>query len=40
MIKSPNETLYDDLDDEISEEEQGLLANIGRRSRVAVGLDD
>ncbi|RIA80145.1 putative lysosomal cobalamin transporter [Glomus cerebriforme] len=39
MIRSPNNTLYDDSDDEISEEEQGLLANI-RRSRVANGLDD
>jgi hypothetical protein len=40
MIRSPNNALYDDLDDEIGEEEQGLLANIGRRSRVAIGIDD
>src|ERR1044072_4546600 len=30
MIRSPNNMSYDDLEDEISEEEQGLLANIGR----------
>ncbi|GES75572.1 putative lysosomal cobalamin transporter [Rhizophagus clarus] len=40
MIRSPNNALYDDLDDEIDEEEQRLLANSGRRSRVAIGIDD
>lgn len=41
MIRSPNNALYDDdLDDEIGEEEQGLLANIGRRSRGAIGIDN
>jgi len=39
MIRSPNNVLYDELEDEISEEEQGLLANIGR-SRVAIGPND
>ncbi|CAB4422786.1 unnamed protein product [Rhizophagus irregularis] len=40
MIRSPNNALYDDLDDDIGEEEQGLLANIGRRNRGAIGIDD
>lgn len=37
MIRSPNDVLYDDLEDEFSEEEQGLLANIntGRRRNTA-----
>ena len=39
IIRSPN-NIYDDLDDDLDEEEEGLLSNIERRGRAAVGIDD